>query len=219
MLPLTRALFSYYVTFGEGDGTGDMNWEINLDGEKEERYLRAKMLRLPLDGNPDLEDILDYAYGIIEEYEVQENLSWGDEYTLECEGRVPVDPEDINERVAERDQHTLEFFNLTNLSDEELNNWDANNLETLPNICDFEEDFEPETPYDEGWSLSVEFAERPDEEDLEEAEARETLKTLFKEANGDFSVINDYVERCEHLFKGDKSLKELSEIVADEINS
>ena len=46
------------------------------------------------------------------------------------------------------------------LNDEdELDEWDANDLEDLPLIKNFVEDFEPCSPYDSGWSLNVEFVD------------------------------------------------------------
>ena len=207
----------YSVTFGKGDSSDWIEWEVDLIGKEEEAYLRAKMLRLSLNDVPELRGVLAAAYEEIEKGEIENLIEGEDEYVMECTGRLPVDPDEINELVADRDRHTLEFFGLTDLADEELDEWDANDLDELPEVCDFREDFEPISPFDEGYSLNVEFAECPDEEDVEEDEARETLKTLFREANGNFSVINDYVERCEDLFYGDGTLKELADKVAGEM--
>ena len=45
------------------------------------------------------------------------------------------------------------------MSDEELEEWDAYDLDEVPTIKDFKEDFEPYSPYDEGWSLNVHFVD------------------------------------------------------------
>jgi hypothetical protein len=82
-----------------------------------------------------------------------------DEYVMECQGLAPMDEIELNELVAARDPHTLAFFGLENASDEELEAWDAYDLEAVPAIADFQENFEPCSPYDTGWTLHVEFVD------------------------------------------------------------
>ena len=50
-------------------------------------------------------------------------------------------------------------FGLTGATDEALEEWDAYDLDEVPTIKDFKEDFEPYSPYDEGWSLNVHFVD------------------------------------------------------------
>lgn len=102
----------YGVTFGKGDSSDWIDWEIDLDDEAEEAYLRAKKLRLDLNEIDILKDALDEVYDEIEEQEIENSIDCEDEYVLECQGMVPVDAEEINDLVAERDEHTLEFFGL-----------------------------------------------------------------------------------------------------------
>ena len=45
------------------------------------------------------------------------------------------------------------------MTDEEIEEWDAYDLDEIPMINDFEEDFEPSSPYDCGWDLHVEFVD------------------------------------------------------------
>ena len=55
------------------------------------------------------------------------------------------------------------------------------------------------SPFDEGWILNVQFpvpGESEEAEYLEEPEARETLTELLQAANGNYSVVDDYVSRC-----------------------
>ena len=78
---------------------------------------------------------------------------------MECKGVAPMDEDELNELVAARDPHALAFFGLTEVTDEELEEWDAYDLDEVPTIKDFKEDFEPYSPYDEGWSLNVQFAD------------------------------------------------------------
>lgn len=207
----------YGVSFGKLDSSDWIEWSVLLDGDQLKAYQRAKMLHMSLNDVPELSGVLSEAYKEIEDEVIDDLILDEDEYVIECTGRGPVDPDHINDLVWEKDPHTLEYFGLTELSEEELEEWDADDLDELPDICDFEEDFEAYSPFDEGYTLYVEFAEQPDEEDLDESEARETLKTLFKESDGDYSVIEDYVERCEDFYVGTDTLAELAEIIAQEM--
>ncbi len=193
----------YYVIFGRNDGSDRIPWCMTLEEEAEKAYLRAKKFRKPLDKVPELEEVLKNAYSDIEEEEIQNFIDCDDEYTLELTGRRPVDADTINELVKERDPYTLKFFDLTEMTDEELEEWDANDLFDLPDICDFEEGFEPQSPFDQGWDLVVYFAESPEEEPLDEDEAIEALKELFSNANGNYEEVEEYISCCEDLYEGD----------------
>ena len=179
-----------------------------MDGAEEAAYLRAKKLWLDPNDCPELQGILADAYEEIKEQETQAMIDCGDEYAMECTGQVEMDPDELNDLVADRDPHTLEFFGLTEADEDELEEWDAHDLDEFPLRCVFEESFEPYSPFDEGWELVVQFP-RPDEmEDacLEEPEARETLTELLQAANGDYSVVDDYVSRCSDCVAGDSDL-------------
>ena len=207
----------YGVRFGKLDSSDWIDWTAWVDDETFAIYKRAKMLRIPLGNVPELRDVLNKEYKEIEDEAIDNLIYDEDEYVIECTGRGPVDPEHINDLVFQRDPHTLEYFGLTELSDEELEEWDANDLFELPDICDFEEDFEPYSPFDEGYTLYVEFVEQPDEEDLGEEAARETLEILLEEAKGDYSVLKDYIDRCEGLYDGEGTLEELAKTIASEL--
>jgi len=159
----------YCVKFGAGDSSDWSDWTIQLEGKAEEAYLEAKRRGVSFEDYPILRAALDEAYDEIRDVETDNFLECDDEYVQECTGRYPVDPYDINELVENRDKHTLEFFGLTEMSEKQLAKWDAYDLEDLPDVCDFQEDFEATSPFAEGWELNVEFAEDPldlmDEED------------------------------------------------------
>lgn len=214
---MTDVELKYYVSFGSGDGSDILEWSTTLDGEAEETYLKAKKLRLPFDDFPVLNEVLKKAELEIAEEETDNLLDFDDPYVQECTGNCKVDPETINELVADRDEHTLEYFDLTDLTEEELDEWDANDLDDLPDVCDFEEDFEPINPFIEGgYNLYVSFAEDPENEELEEEEARETIVDLFVEADSDYSAVLDYINRCDdYYYNGD--LSELAAEIADEM--
>lgn len=210
----TTVVLQYGVWFGKCDASDWIEWEVDVTGEAEEAYLRAKMLRLPLDEIPELESVLDDAREEIAETEIENMIDYDDEYVRECTGRHPVDPDEINELVRKRDPHTLQFFGLEDKSDEELDDWDANDEDELPYVCDFDESFKPSSPFDGGYRLTVEFAEHPDEEELEEEEARETLTALFQRANGDYSEVEEYLDRCDWIFQGDE-FSDIYELASD----
>lgn len=191
----------YGVEFGKGDASDWIWWEVELDEEAEREYLRYKMFRLCLEDSAILCAVRDEAYEAIKEYETGNLCDYDDEYALECMGQVPVDPDDINELVKKRDRHTLEFFELTELTEEELDDWDANDIEDymLPDACDFYPDFKPTNPFDEGWSLNVEFCDYEDDY-VDGEEARESLLTLFKQSEGDYTVVKKYIAEFEHGF-------------------
>ena len=149
----------YGVTFGKGDSSDWIDWELQLTDEEEKIYDHAIVNKLPLNEIPELEDALRRAYEEIEDEEISMGIDNGDEYTMECQGMAEVDPDEINGLIADRDPHALAFFGLEDADDEELDEWDANDLDELPLIKDFVEDFEPYSPYDEGWTLNVEFVD------------------------------------------------------------
>ena len=157
----------YSVLFGQGDGSDWIDYSVELTEEEEAFYNRTMRLRDDLNVVQELEPALQRAYKEIEQEEIDAAIDRDDDYVLECLGLVTVDPDDINDKVAARDPYTLQFFDLTELSDEELKAWDANDVE-MPTIADFDESFEPISPYDQGWDLNVEFVNPWEEEELSE---------------------------------------------------
>ena len=152
----------YGVTFGKGDSSDWLDWEIELTPEEEKAYKDAIENEIPFDEVEELQDALKRAYEEIEAEEISNGLDYGEEYVMECQGEAEMDQDELNELVKSRDAHALEFFGLTDATDEELEKWDAYDLKEVPLIKDFVEDFEPYSPYDAGWTLNVEFVE-PDE--------------------------------------------------------
>ncbi len=130
-----------------------------MTDEEAAAYTNAIANEIPLNKVPELQDALRRAYDDIEVEKISISLDNGDEYVLECQGEAEMDPDELNDLVAERDPHTLEFFGLTDAEEDELDEWDANDLDELPLIKDFVEGFEPYSPYDAGWTLNVEFVD------------------------------------------------------------
>lgn len=155
---------NYWVTFGKCDSTDRIPWEVELTDEEEKIYDNAIANKLSLNEIPELQGALDRAYSEIEEESIEIGLDDGDEFVMECQGVAPMDCDELNELVAKRDPHALEFFGLQDATDEELEEWDAYDLDDddIPLIKDFQEDFEPESPYAVGWDLNVEFVDPND---------------------------------------------------------
>ena len=149
----------YGVIFGKGDSSDWMEWEVGLTEEEAKIYDEAIANGEPLDEVEGLQDALQRAYEEIEEEEIQMGIENEYEYVLECQGLAEVDPYEIDDLIADRDPHALAFFGLEDADDDELDEWDANDLDELPLIKDFNEGFEPYSPFDEGWCLNIEFVD------------------------------------------------------------
>ena len=149
----------YGITFGKGDSSDWIDYEIALTDDEAAAYEQAIAEERCLDDVPELQDALQRAYEEIEEIEIDNGIAMEEEYVMECQGLIPMDEDDLNELVADRDPHALDFFGLTEATDEELDEWDAYDLDEVPLIRDFQEDFEPSSPFDAGWTLNVEFVD------------------------------------------------------------
>lgn len=149
----------YGVTFGKGDSSDWIESELDLTDEEAAIYDKALAEDIPFEDIPELQEALNRAYEEIEEIEIQNGIDLDDDYVLECQGLLCMDEDELNELVAARDPHALAFFGLTEASDEELEVWDAYDLDEVPTIAEFREDFEPCSPFEEGWLLHVEFVD------------------------------------------------------------
>ncbi len=149
----------YGVVFGKGDSSDWIDWELELTDEEAAIYDEAIRNETLLNDIPELQEALQRAYEEIEEEEIQNGIDMEDEYVLECQGLAEMDTDELTELVRNRDPHALEFFGLTDASDDEINDWDAEDLDEIPTIAEFNPDFEPYSPYDEGWRLVVEYVD------------------------------------------------------------
>ena len=149
----------YGVTFGKCDSSDWIDYEIELTDEEEKAYDYAVENEIPLEDVLELKSALARAYEEIEELEIQNGIDMEDEYVMECQGLAPMDEDELNDLIAARDPHALAFFGLEEADDGELDEWDAYDLDEVPTIAEFQEDFEPYSPYDAGWTLHVEFVD------------------------------------------------------------
>ncbi len=189
----------YSVEFGKGDGSDTIEWEIELNEEEAAAYRKALAIGEDPTEAPELEDVLCRARDEIIENELEILRETQDEYTLECLGELEEDPGELNELVHGKDPHALAFFGLSEADENDIFSWDANELEKLPLIRDFREDFVPTSPFDEGWSLSVWLegneGEAPDE--ITEECLREAL------AAGDLEYAEKIIDAQEFIYSGD----------------
>ena len=203
-------IVNYGVTFGKGDGSDVFEWEIDLTDDQAAAYQKSLMIGANPEDVPELEAIIDEVYPEIEEQEIDNGIEFGDEYTMECQGVIEVDADELNRLVHSKDAHALEFFNLGSLSDAEIQSWDANNLDELPLIKDFEPGFEPSSPFDGGYCLNVwipEF-ECPDDEEIE-AYLREAFK------NGNLQLVEEVVQGQDENYFND--ISDLALAIAEEV--
>ncbi len=209
----------YGVIFGNGDGTEWFDAEVELTPEEESIYNYARKFAIPFDEVKGLEAALQRAYKEIESQEIDNALDMEDEYAMECTGRCPVDADELTELVHNRDAHTLAFLELEGLDDEELDGWDALDLDELPEVCDFVERFEPTSPFDSGWTLEVKFydSHADDWEEVTEEEATEALTELFQKSDGDYESVEAYIERIEEAYGCEVDLDELAERIAENL--
>jgi len=189
----------YGTEGGKCEASEWIPYSVELTDEEAVVYKAAIERRINPNYLNQLEAALERARAEIEKTEIQNAIDLGDEEVMEMQGLIEVDPDEINELVSDRDEHTLAFFGLTGKSDEELDAWDANTQE-MPLVRDFEEDFEPENPFDNSWELNIEYIDPNEESELGEDEARETLREMFEEADGDYSEITEYIMDHEDVF-------------------
>ena len=124
----------YGVTFGKCDSSDWIDWEIDLTDEEVAAFKKAARMGEDPNTVPELQDALQRAYDDIECEEISMGIDNEDEYVLECQGLIEMDPDELNDLVADRDPKALAFFGLTDADDEELEEWDANDLDELPRV-------------------------------------------------------------------------------------
>ncbi len=213
------AEIKYAVSFSSGDGTEWFEEKVELTEEEAKIYDHAMKFAIPFDEVSGLDDALDRARKEIEAQEIENALDMEYEYAIECTGRAPMDTDELNNLVHARVPHALAFFGLTDLSDDEIAVWDADDLDDIPNICDFEENFEVKNPFNEGWYLTIEFYDpTEDGEEVTEDEAIEALTELFQAAeDGDYSEVTAYIDRVNDYRDCEVDLYELAVQIAEEL--
>ncbi len=196
----------YGISTGQLDPGGDpIDYEVDLTPTQESDYKRALMTGKEFEDFEELRELINGCYEEIEYDEIENLLEYEDEFCMECMGYAKVDPDEINDLVQSGDEHAIKYFKLDRLNPEELEEWDANDLENLPKIADFNEDFEPESPFDNGWKLNVWFFDPRTDEFFEGKSypiTKESIIDYLKEAlkAGDFSLVNEVLKAQEDFF-------------------
>ena len=202
-------ILNYGISTGKLAGGEVFEREVDLTPEQEGAYMKAALAGKPFEDYPELRALLQDEYDEIADEELDPLIEEEDEYAMECMGLAEVDPDEINDLVYNKDPHAIAFFGLEDLSDEELEDWDANDLDELPTIADFVEDFEPESPFDCGWTLNVSFADEYVDNWFQDDAAfnftKETANELIRDAMkaGDFEFVDDVVEAQREYYSED----------------
>lgn len=96
--------FTYYMTFGPGDSSETLDWDIKIDSEDEELIFKIMSEGTPLEESDEIQHLIDEAYDGIYEQEQEtyceiyeddeEECARFDDYCLEvnvCEPRLDED--------------------------------------------------------------------------------------------------------------------------------
>jgi len=154
---------SVIIDYNNGESADSFDCKRIVSFEISKIYNNAISNNIPLNSVEELADTLAMFREEIETKIIDELITAGNEYVCKCEGIVPVDPAEINKLVATRDKSALKFLGLENATEDELANWDASTLDTLPLVRDFYGGFGTHSPFDDKWTLTVEFLD-PNEE-------------------------------------------------------
>ena len=165
----TRVKLQYGISFGKLDSSDWVDYWINLAGDAEKDYLAAMEIADPekrnFSGSAALVQALENAADDIKDEALDNLRDAGDEYALSFhKGYDKVDTDELDELVHNRDPHALEFFGLTDADDEELEDWYADELDwdDLPEYEVFYQGYEAGNPFNEGYILSVHYADDPE---------------------------------------------------------
>ncbi len=166
----TRVKLEYGVIFGKGDSSDWIGYEITLTGEAEAAYLEE--MAKPeeercFSKHPELVAALEDAVADVRDTAQADLCEAGDEYAESFH-----DPGDrmeafeIEDLVDEGDADVIAFFGLAGLDEDALDAWkeklsDMDSGE-LPFWGDVYPDMEDSSPFDEGYDLSVRYADDPD---------------------------------------------------------
>ena len=150
---------SVTIDYNDGEPAECFNCRRVIPFEISKIYNNAVRNGIPLNSVEELSDTLAEFHEEIETRIIDDLITAGNEYVCKCEGVVPVDPAEINKLVADRDKGALKFLGLENTTEDELKNWDASILETLPLVRDFYNGFGTHSPFDDKWTLTVEFTD------------------------------------------------------------
>lgn len=119
--------------------------------------------------------------------------------------RIPLDEVPELDDVLSRAYDEIEEIEWENACD--LGDQYAIDCKNDPDGC---------SPFDAAWTLHIEFGDY--DTDVSEEEARVALTQLFSSAKGDYSKVDDYLERIDIDYCCDFDVYDLAEKIAKELN-
>ena len=88
------------------------------------------------------------------------NLDYsGDIDASEYMGRLEISKEELEARVHSGEKKAIVFLELGGLTEEELRNWTADDLDELPYLCDVDDSYDDINLFDGPYTLKVKFPE------------------------------------------------------------
>ena len=184
------------------DGEGE--WNVPLTADEEKAYARIAVTGADPQDVPEFAHLCARAYPDIERALTDMLREAGDEYCLECLGEVPADPDELLDLVRARDPHALAFFGLEGADEDEIDEWDPDELYEYPLVRDFYEDFEPASPFEEGRNLCVRLPgkyELPENADVTDGDIEQFLASAMEA--GDVGLAEEIVRGREEDYGGD----------------
>lgn len=161
-----RVKLEYGITFGKLYSSDWIETWITMTGEAEAAYNEAMKAEKPSFSDfPALVRALEDAADNLKYLAAADLRDGGDEYARSFHHKYDkVDQDEIDELVQKKDRHTLEFFGLTEMDEEELEDWTAWDIDwdDLPEYEAFYPGFVERSPFDEGYILSVHYADDPE---------------------------------------------------------
>ena len=150
-------LVRYSQSFGKCDGGEVVDLDIDLTLDEQKVY-DAEIERIKneiLENDPELSldeiELTDDDVECLNQLpELSEALQRAAIEAMECEaseycneefvealGLNEMDAYEIEELVKKRDPYTLKYFNLESVTNEELEEWTADELDEIPMVCEF----------------------------------------------------------------------------------
>jgi len=155
------------IGFGQEMQLGE-EFTTTLTREEEPDILRLRLLTEDPNEAEVPREITDRLRPQLEERAIELLIQEEDPFTLECTGNMPMDAEELDRLIINRDIDALDFFDLLDAPTDEIDAWSAWALDELPTRREFIREFEPTNPFRRGYWLRLHFVdlEVPDEDEI-----------------------------------------------------
>ncbi len=188
----TNVKMRFRLVFGD---IGPEPWiykTVVFYGDAEKAYILANRFHLPYEVFPVLVERLNNSSNDITEEEISEEVYRIVHYI----GNKNIEPVELNQLVGSRDEYALIYLNLENLTEEELDKWDANNLDHLPKYCEVVENFEYKCIVNVAWTMDLEFVEHTVNDIITREEADQLMKELEGNLLVDIVALREHLDNC-----------------------